>query len=47
MGEGGALITNNNMLAKVITSFRDWGRDCWCPPAMDNTCNNRFGWSFD
>lgn len=47
MGEGGALITNNNLLAKIITSYRDWGRDCWCPPGTDNTCHNRFGWSFE
>lgn len=43
MGEGGALLTNNPLLKKIITSFRDWGRDCWCPPGKDNTCNNRFG----
>lgn len=43
MGEGGALITNNPLLKKIIISFRDWGRDCWCPPGKDNTCNNRFG----
>ncbi len=44
MGEGGALLTNNNMLAKVIKSYRDWGRDCWCGTGQDNSCNNRFGW---
>ncbi len=44
MGEGGALITNNNILAKVIKSYRDWGRDCWCGTGQDNSCNNRFGW---
>jgi len=43
MGEGGALLTNNPLLKKIIISFRDWGRDCWCPPGKDNTCNNRFG----
>lgn len=42
MGEGGALLTNNSLLKKIILSFRDWGRDCWCPPGKDNTCNNRF-----
>lgn len=47
MGEGGAIMTNNNLLAKIITSYRDWGRDCWCAPGVDNTCNNRFGWSFE
>lgn len=44
MGEGGALLTNNNILAKVIKSYRDWGRDCWCATGQDDTCNNRFGW---
>jgi CDP-4-dehydro-6-deoxyglucose reductase, E1 len=44
MGEGGALLTNNNILAKVIKSYRDWGRDCWCATGQDNSCNNRFGW---
>lgn len=44
MGEGWALLTNNNILAKVIKSYRDWWRDCWCPTGEDNTCNNRFGW---
>lgn len=44
MGEGWALITNNNILAKVIKSYRDWGRDCWCGTGQDNSCNNRFGW---
>lgn len=47
MGEGGALMTNNNLLAKIITSYRDWWRDCWCAPGMDDTCHNRFGWSFE
>ena len=42
MGEGGALLTNNPTLNKIIMSYRDWGRDCWCPPGKDNTCNNRF-----
>lgn len=44
MGEGWALLTNNNILAKVIKSYRDWGRDCWCGTGQDNSCNNRFGW---
>jgi CDP-6-deoxy-D-xylo-4-hexulose-3-dehydrase len=45
MGEGGAVFTDNLMLAKVMESFRDWGRDCYCKPGCDNTCNNRFGWT--
>lgn len=42
--EGGAVVTDNPMLNKIIRSFRDWGRDCWCPPGKDNTCGKRFGW---
>lgn len=44
MGEGGAVYTNNAQLKSIIESFRDWGRDCWCPSGCDNTCNKRFGW---
>ena len=44
MGEGGALLTNNQELYRIIKSFRDWGRDCWCEPGCDNTCGKRFGW---
>jgi len=44
MGEGGAVLTNDPLLKKIIASFRDWGRDCWCEPGCDNTCKNRFGW---
>jgi CDP-6-deoxy-D-xylo-4-hexulose-3-dehydrase len=41
-GEGGAVLTNNKALAKLVESFRDWGRDCWCKPGADNTCGKRF-----
>jgi len=44
MGEGGAIFTNNNDLKRIIESFRDWGRDCYCQPGKDNTCGKRFGW---
>ena len=44
MGEGGALVTNDAQLKRIIESFRDWGRDCWCEPGHDNTCGKRFGW---
>ena len=44
MGEGGAVLTNSNKLKKIIESFRDWGRDCWCAPGVDNTCGKRFDW---
>jgi len=41
-GEGGALLTANPKLKRIIESFRDWGRDCYCPPGHDNTCKQRF-----
>lgn len=44
MGEGGALVTNDSELKRLIVSFRDWGRDCWCESGCDNTCGKRFGW---
>jgi CDP-4-dehydro-6-deoxyglucose reductase, E1 len=44
MGEGGAILTNNPKLKKIVESFRDWGRDCWCAPGNDNTCGKRFDW---
>ena len=44
MGEGGAVFTNNGQLKKIIESFRDWGRDCYCQPGCDNTCGKRFSW---
>lgn len=43
-GEGGAVLTSNPLLKKLVESFRDWGRDCWCEPGHDNTCGKRFGW---
>jgi CDP-6-deoxy-D-xylo-4-hexulose-3-dehydrase len=43
-GEGGAVVTNRPMLKPIVESFRDWGRDCWCPSGHDNTCFKRFGW---
>lgn len=42
MGEGGAVYTNNPQLHKIVNSFRDWGRDCWCIGGVDNTCGCRF-----
>ncbi|NVM79027.1 CDP-6-deoxy-D-xylo-4-hexulose-3-dehydrase [Duganella sp. SG902] len=42
MGEGGAVFTNNPELKAIAESFRDWGRDCYCPPGKDNTCGKRF-----
>ncbi|MEN6622317.1 MAG: lipopolysaccharide biosynthesis protein RfbH [Smithella sp.] len=46
MGEGGAVYTNDIQLKRLIESFRDWGRDCWCPPGHDNTCTHRFTQQF-
>ncbi len=42
MGEGGAVYTDNPLLHRIIRSFRDWGRDCVCPPGRDNLCGHRF-----
>ena len=42
MGEGGAVVTNDSQLYKIIMSFRDWGRDCCCPPGKDGICGKRF-----
>ncbi len=44
MGEGGAVLTKSPKLKKIVESFRDWGRDCWCEPGKDNTCGKRFDW---
>ncbi len=46
MGEGGAVLTGNGRLKRIAESFRDWGRDCWCPSGKDNTCGKRFAWEF-
>jgi CDP-6-deoxy-D-xylo-4-hexulose-3-dehydrase len=45
MGEGGAVFTNSDELKLIAESFRDWGRDCYCGPGKDNTCNKRFCWT--
>ncbi|MHB9092542.1 MAG: lipopolysaccharide biosynthesis protein RfbH, partial [Chloroflexota bacterium] len=44
MGEGGCVLTNDPKLKRLVESFRDWGRDCWCEPGRDNTCGKRFDW---
>ena len=44
MGEGGAVLTDTPLLQTLVESFRDWGRDCWCEPGVDNTCGKRFDW---
>lgn len=44
MGEGGSVITKSGSFKKILESLRDWGRDCWCAPGNDNTCNRRYDW---
>ena len=45
MGEGGAVnIVRSGLLRRIVESFRDWGRDCWCPSGKDNTCGKRYDW---
>jgi CDP-6-deoxy-D-xylo-4-hexulose-3-dehydrase len=46
MGEGGAVYTNDDLLKRIVESFRDWGKDCWCPSGRDNTCKQRFTQQF-
>ena len=46
MGEGGAVYTDEPLLDKIVRSFRDWGRDCWCVGGVDNTCKMRFTGKF-
>ena len=41
-GEGGAVLTSDDTLARIVRSFRDWGRDCYCGPGESNTCGRRF-----
>ena len=47
MGEGGCVLTDSPKLKKVIESYRDWGRDCWCEPGEDNTCGTRWDGDYD
>lgn len=46
MGEGGAVVTNDEELARIVRSLRDWGRDCYCAAGENNTCGRRFGQQF-
>jgi CDP-4-dehydro-6-deoxyglucose reductase, E1 len=43
-GEGGCVLTQRPALTKLVESFREWGRDCWCYPGCNNTCGKRFEW---
>jgi CDP-4-dehydro-6-deoxyglucose reductase, E1 len=47
MGEGGAVLTNNPIIDRAIGSIRDWGRDCFCEPGVNDTCGKRFQWNFE
>ena len=47
MGEGGAVLTDSPKLKRILESYRDWGRDCWCAPGEDNTCGKRFDYDYD
>lgn len=42
LGEGGIVFTSNELIAKAVTSLRDWGRDCYCKGGKNNTCGHRF-----
>lgn len=44
MGEGGCVLTDSPALKKLVESFRDWGRDCWCETGHDATCGKRYDW---
>ncbi len=44
MGEGGCVLAQKKSMRKIVESLRDWGRDCWCVPGAENTCNRRFDW---
>jgi CDP-6-deoxy-D-xylo-4-hexulose-3-dehydrase len=42
LGEGGAVLTSDETLARAVRSLKDWGRDCYCGPGENNTCGRRF-----
>jgi CDP-6-deoxy-D-xylo-4-hexulose-3-dehydrase len=46
MGEGGCVVTNDDVLGRIARSFRDWGRDCYCAGGESNTCGTRFSQQF-
>lgn len=47
MGEGGSVLTDSPKLKRILESYRDWGRDCWCAPGEDNACGKRFDFEID
>jgi len=42
LGEGGAVLTSDEILSRAVRSLKDWGRDCYCGPGENNTCGRRF-----
>jgi CDP-6-deoxy-D-xylo-4-hexulose-3-dehydrase len=46
MGEGGCVITGDELLGRIVRSLRDWGRDCYCAGGENNTCGKRFSQQF-
>jgi CDP-6-deoxy-D-xylo-4-hexulose-3-dehydrase len=46
MGEGGCVVTDDDLLGRIARSFRDWGRDCYCAGGESNTCGTRFSQQF-
>jgi len=46
LGEGGMVFTNDDVIARAVTSIRDWGRDCYCKGGENNTCGKRFGGTY-
>lgn len=44
MGEGGAVLTSEPGMKRILESFRDWGRACWCEPGHDDSCHRRYDW---
>ena len=44
LGEGGAVLSADPKIRSIVSSFRDWGKDCWCPSGKDDTCSKRFDW---
>jgi CDP-6-deoxy-D-xylo-4-hexulose-3-dehydrase len=42
LGEGGAVLTSDDTIARAVRSLRDWGRDCYCAGGENNTCGKRF-----
>jgi CDP-6-deoxy-D-xylo-4-hexulose-3-dehydrase len=41
-GEGGAVTCDDDTWHRALTSLREWGRDCWCPPGVNDACGRRF-----